>query len=567
MGENGEKNQDQGFLVDSEIEASKRKNQQGKRSNFVEDEESMVLSNSFAMDPIKIELNRLTNQIKEKDRELEEALNEIKSLRLTDRAKDKALLEVTEELNKLRGKLEASEGTIENKNLEIRRISEEKKDIVAAQLAAEATLRRVHAAQKDDDIPPLEEIILPLEAEIKFLRQEVVKLQEDNRALERLTKSKEDALIEAEREVQVAKTKAAVVDELQNKHQQLIKQNDICQEEYRILDKLHRKKVAEVEKLSKAVRDLEESLLSGAATVNAVRDYQRQLSQIKDENRKLERTLSRVKATENRAAVVIANEWKEQNDKVISVKQWIEERRVLEGEIQQLRDKLSVAERAAKAEGQLKEKLQLRLKVVEDGLKPSLQSGLPQQETRTIPNRLSRSRSVNGSDSLLSPRKNKNLNQKPSLPSPRSSVILSKATCASKSFDGAISLVENSPISKSNSDCDSTNGSIGEENESKEETSVTDKFTNDEVVSVVFYDFLQKEVISLRKTFLEKEQCLRDKDNSIEMLSRKIDTLTKAMEVETRKLRREKTVLEKEVIALKMERELDPKSRRSRAIS
>lgn len=108
-----------------------------------------------------------------------------------------------------------------------------------------------------------------------------MKLQEDNRALERLTKSKEDALMEAEREVQVAKTKAAVVDELQNKHQQLIKQNDICQEEYRILDKLHRKKVAEVEKLSKAVRDLEESLLSGAATVNAVRDYQRQLSQIK----------------------------------------------------------------------------------------------------------------------------------------------------------------------------------------------------------------------------------------------------------------------------------------------
>lgn len=37
-----------------------------------------------------------------------------------------------------------------------------------------------------------------------------------------------------------------------------------------------------------------------------------------------------MKATENRAAVVIANEWKEQNDKVISVKQWIEERRVLE---------------------------------------------------------------------------------------------------------------------------------------------------------------------------------------------------------------------------------------------
>lgn len=94
---------------------------------------------------------------------------------------------------------------------------------------------------------------------------------------------------------------------------------------------------------------------------------------------------------------------------------------------------------------------------------------------------------------------------------------MSKAKCASKSFDGAISVVENSPISKSNSDCDSTNGSVGEENDSKEETLVTDKVSNDEVVSVVFYDFLQKEVISLRKTFLEKEQCLRDKDSSIEV--------------------------------------------------
>lgn len=62
--ENGDKYQ--GSLLDSEIEASKRKNQQGKRSNFVEDEESMMLSQSFALDPIKIELNRLTDQIRGK---------------------------------------------------------------------------------------------------------------------------------------------------------------------------------------------------------------------------------------------------------------------------------------------------------------------------------------------------------------------------------------------------------------------------------------------------------------------------------------------------------------------
>ena len=58
-------------------------------------------------------------------------------------------------------------------NLEIKRINDEKKASMAAQFAAEATLRRVHAAQKDDDMPPIEAILAPLEAELKLARQEV----------------------------------------------------------------------------------------------------------------------------------------------------------------------------------------------------------------------------------------------------------------------------------------------------------------------------------------------------------------------------------------------------------
>lgn len=54
-------------------------------------------------------------------------------------------------------------------------------------------------------------------------------LQDDNRVLERLTKTKEAALLEAEREVQIAKIKAALVDDLQNKNQELMKQNEINQ--------------------------------------------------------------------------------------------------------------------------------------------------------------------------------------------------------------------------------------------------------------------------------------------------------------------------------------------------
>jgi hypothetical protein len=54
-------------------------------------------------------------------------------------------------------------------------------------------------------------------------------LQENNRALERLTKSKEAALVEAERTVEVAEAKATAVDCLQNQNQELLRQIEIFQ--------------------------------------------------------------------------------------------------------------------------------------------------------------------------------------------------------------------------------------------------------------------------------------------------------------------------------------------------
>lgn len=64
--------------------------------------------------------------------------------------------------------------------------------------------------------------------------------------------------------------------------------------------------------------------------------------------------MARAKVTANRVAVVVANEWKDANDKVMPVKQWLEERRFLQGEMQQLRDKLAISDRTAKYEAQLK---------------------------------------------------------------------------------------------------------------------------------------------------------------------------------------------------------------------
>ncbi|CAA7388222.1 unnamed protein product [Spirodela intermedia] len=441
------------------------------KKTSLEEEGFLVLLHGS--DPVKIEINRLENEVKEKDRELTEAHSEIRALKLTERAKEKALAEVTEELEKMAEKLQISEANVETKKLEIKRISEEKKEALAAQFAAEATLRRVHAARKDEELPPLELILSPLEAEIKRLRQEVSKLQDDNRALERMTKSKEAALLEAEKEVHLAKVKVAHVDDLQNRNQELMKQNEICQEEYKILDRMQRQKVAEVEKLSMTVRELEEALLSGAAAANAVRDYQRQLGKLKEEKKTLERTLSRAKVKENRVAVVIANEWKEADDKVIPIRQWLEERRVLMGEMQQLRERLSISERAARTEAQLKEKFQLRLKVVEDSLKASAANGGAEAA------------SLGG----LPVKKSQ-----PPPPSWRSTSRSRRSAATPKPPEEADAGGKPCP-----------------------ETAAAGDAAGDGYVSSALYDVLQKEVVCLRRACQDKDQNLRDRDGAIEV--------------------------------------------------
>ncbi|KAI3744179.1 hypothetical protein L1987_57255 [Smallanthus sonchifolius] len=515
-------------------------------------------------DPVKLELNRLENEVRDKDRELSESQAEIKALGLSERLREKAVEELTEELSKVDEKLKLTESLLESKNLEIKKINDEKKASMAAQFAAEATLRRVHAAQKDDDMPPIEAILAPLEAELKLARQEIAKLQDDNKALDRLTKSKEAALLEAERTVQVALAKASMVDDLQNKNQELMKQIEICQEENKILDKMHRQKVAEVEKLTQTVRELEEAVLAGGAAANAVRDYQRKVQEMNEERKTLDRELARAKVTANRVATVVANEWKDANDKVMPVKQWLEERRFLQGEMQQLRDKLAITERAAKSEAQLKEKYQLRLKVLED--------------TVRSPNTVcsSRRQSLGGADNFAKlpsngflPKRSPSFQIRSTLPSGSSSV-LRHAKGTSKSFDGGtrsldrgklISSGGNSPTFNMEQSCDGSKDS--EARDGSWEDNPDEKPETEDTVPGLLYDLLQKEVIALRKSCHEKDQSLKDKDDAIEMLAKKVDTLTKAMEVESKKMRREVTVLEKEVAAMRVDKEQDNRAKRA----
>ena len=57
-------------------------------------------------------------------------------------------------------------------NLEIKQLSNEKKEALAGQFAAEATLRRVHATKEDEEFFPIVAVIAPLQSEIKKYKNE-----------------------------------------------------------------------------------------------------------------------------------------------------------------------------------------------------------------------------------------------------------------------------------------------------------------------------------------------------------------------------------------------------------
>ncbi|KAF2553275.1 hypothetical protein F2Q68_00037077 [Brassica cretica] len=445
--------------------------------------------------PFASNTSSLQSQLKEKDKELLAAKAEIEALRTNEELKNRAFEELRENVRKW-------EERLGQKEVEMKKLEEEKEDALAAQEAAEEALRRVYTHEHEDDSLPLESVIAPLEAQIKFQKHQISVLQEDKKALERLTKSKESALLEAERILKSALERALIVEDVQNHNFELRRQIEIFQEEYKFLEKINRQKVLEIEKLSQTIGELEEAILAGGTAANA------------EEKRTLERELARVKVSASRVALAVANEWKDENDRVMPVKQWLEERRLLHGEMQKLKDKLAVSERTAKAESQLKERLKLRLKTIEDGLKGSIsQTTTKTEKSGKILGFLT---SGGGGGS-----------KKRSSSQPRGSIT------------GRIHAL-NQPINR-------VVETDGKENSKISANGLADQDAKGEdMVSGFLYDRLQKEVIALRKVCESKEGTINAKNEEIKMLLKKVDALTKAIEVETKKAKREAAAREKE---------------------
>lgn len=177
------------------------------------------------------------------------------------------------------------------------------------------------------------------------------------------------------------------------------------------------------------------------------------------------------------------------------------------------------------------EKYQLRLKVLEEGLRMSYGTNRVNVEGRSVSSGPSRRQSLGGAESISKLSCNGILSRRsPSFQlrssSSGTSTILKHAKGSSKSFDGGSRSLAGSRMALNgigyslDESFDETRDVEPNSNHKEtpdEKTNECPSVDSNDCVSGLLYDMLQKEVITLRKACLEKDQSLKDKDDAIEV--------------------------------------------------
>ncbi|KAE8806508.1 microtubule-associated protein 70-4-like [Hordeum vulgare] len=133
------------------------------------------------------------------------------------------LISLSKELKKQDKRLTILEKKLQQKNLDVRRLCNERKEVLSAPFATEASLRRIHLAQREEEVVPFDSIIGPLESDIKKYKYEIVVLQDDKKALEWHLKLNEAAFVEAGDILHNALERALIVEDVQNQNIELKK--------------------------------------------------------------------------------------------------------------------------------------------------------------------------------------------------------------------------------------------------------------------------------------------------------------------------------------------------------
>lgn len=178
------------------------------------------------------------------------------------------------------------------------------------------------------------------------------------------------------------------------------------------------------------------------------------------------------------------------------------------------------------------EKYQLRLKVLEDRLRSS-PNGVVRPEVRSSSNGRTRRQSLGGVEIVSRLASNGLGSRRTSVSQMRATIasntnmVLKHAKGTSRSFDGGRSVDRSKPLTNGFEDHKSTSKTpaLTKDNESPDtqkgnSDNKPPEFTEvgqDDTVSGLLYDMMQKEVITLRKASHEKDQALKDKDDAIEV--------------------------------------------------
>eukprot|EP00899_Mesostigma_viride_P021313 jgi/Mesvir1/29183/Mv19459-RA.1 len=403
--------------------------------------------------------------------DMSEEANEVKALKANLRSNQKVIAEMQAELTR-------TKAALEDKEDKIAALTEAKKQAMAAAASAEQLVRST--GSKMATAPSHVSAVQQLESELREKKAEIAKLKEDKEATERLLKARDVALTASVKKLEGAKSTQNTVSELENKFHDLRKQNNQLQEENRTLTKMLRTKTQTIEKLQSRADAAEEAVTESDQN-NKIRAMAKAMKELEDEKKTLERELARTSAVAARAAAL-----GDEEDGMIPVKQWLEERRFLQGQVKRLQEKITNLERSSKGETAVKEKLRQRLEVLEQSLKST--QGASQ-------------RRMNGAAPLLSP---------------------APATA----------------VSGEDGEAGGENGSVA---------------AGEDVVSGAMFEALQKEVLILRNQVADYSFSLAEKDDTIEMLTRKSDLLAQSKEIDLKKMKRDNGQLIKELSTLRID--------------
>eukprot|EP00899_Mesostigma_viride_P002523 jgi/Mesvir1/12271/Mv00481-RA.1 len=409
---------------------------------------------------------------------------EIRGLKTTLRSNQKIIAEMQEEISR-------ATAALEEKDDRIQALAQAKEQALAAATAAEQMLQ----AHTSRAAPSQVFAIQSLEAELKAKGAELARIKEERDSAERLLKARDATLASATKKAEGAKSTQSTLVDLENKNRELKAQSAQQQEENRTLAKMLRAKSQLVEKLQARTAQAE-AAISRSDQADRITEMAKTLKDLEEEKKMLERDLARTSAVAARVTAIGDRE-----DGMVPVKQWMEERRYLQGQLKRLQEKLAIAEKNAKVDDLVKVKLRQRLDVLEQSMRPKRRMSV----------------------SAFPPRSASSL----SATTPGLDLDTSDADSGMRGGDGARGDI---------SHASSAGGSMA-----------------DDVVPAVMFETLQKEVLALRKKWANTGGLLTEKDETIELLTRKADLLAYSREADARKAKREVASLAKELSALRIE--------------